>query len=243
MTENDKMQDHSSKQFDHELEQIRTLILKMGGEVEEQVLRAISLLDTDDDRILRRIEDKERDINAMEAQLEEACTQVIAKRQPAAVDLRMIVTVMKAIGDLERVGDKAVKIGRLAVERMHPHPLGGSLPKLVHLSGIALDMLRRALDAFARSDAKAAAEVLQLDGKVNDEFDAITRQLVTHMMEDPRTISRALDLMFIAKAIERVGDHAKNIGDYVIYMDRGMNVRHIEPDEVEQRLRDADASI
>ena len=159
---------------------------------------------------------------------------MIAKRQPTAIDLRMVVSVLKAISDIERVGDKARKIARLGIS-LAKQP-GNLNIELSHMAEIALRMLRLALDGFARLDVSQVTEAMRLDSQVNAEYQSIARQLITYMMEDPRTITRSLDILSIAKAVERIGDHATNIGEYVIYMVKGFNVRHASTAEIEARM-------
>jgi phosphate transport system protein len=171
------------------------------------------------------IEDDHR-VNAMEVGLDESCSHIIARRQPAAGDLRLVMAIIKTITDLERIGDEAEKIARMAklihgAERTHMPRL-----ELKHVAGLALSMLRKALDAFARLDVNAALQVVKQDRGVDDEFRSILRQLITFMMEDPRTITHSLEILFVAKAIERIGDHAKNMAEYVVYMVEGRDVRH-----------------
>jgi phosphate transport system protein len=221
------MTEHTSKQFDQELEAVRTSVLQMGGLVEEQIERAIDALGSGDMAALERVIETDHRVNAMEVELDEACSHIIARRQPAAGDLRLIIAVIKTITDLERIGDEAEKIARMArlihsAERMH-------MPKLEirHVATLAVRMLRNALDAFARLDSKAAQDVVVQDDAVDTEFRSILRQLITFMMEDPRTISRCLEVLFIAKALERIGDHSKNMAEYVIYMVEGRDVRHM----------------
>ncbi|MFZ2855443.1 MAG: phosphate signaling complex protein PhoU [Rhodocyclaceae bacterium] len=230
------MNEHTSKNFDLELESLRTRVLQMGGLAEQQVRRAMKGLAGGDIALLEAVIRDDSQVNQLEIELDSACSQVIAKRQPTAIDLRMIVTVLKSITDLERIGDKARKIARLG-SVLHKQN-ASSIPEveLGHIADLSLRMLRAALDAFARLDVKAATEVLHLDETVNAEYHALVRQLITYMMEDPRTISHSLDIMAIAKAIERVGDHAKNIAEYVIYMVKGLNVRHSSPGEIDQKI-------
>ncbi len=220
------MTEHTSKQFDNELEAVRTTVLQMGGLVEEQIERAIDALGSGDMGTLERVIETDHRVNAMEVELDEACSHIIARRQPAAGDLRLIIAVIKTITDLERIGDEAEKIARMArlihsAERMH-------MPKLElrHMAALSTRMLRSALDAFARLDSGAAQDVVVQDDAVDTEFRSILRQLITFMMEDPRTISRCLEVLFIAKALERIGDHSKNMAEYVVYMVEGRDVRH-----------------
>lgn len=221
------MSEHTSKQFDAELEAVRSRVLQMGGLVEDQIVKALDGLASGDMKVIEEVLAGDHKVNAMEVELDESCSHIIARRQPAAADLRLIIAVIKTITDLERIGDEAEKIARMAklihtAERMH-------LPRieLRHVGTLALAMLRRALDAFARLDSKAAAEVVSQDRLVDEEFRSILRQLITFMMEDPRTITRSLEILFISKALERIGDHSKNMAEYVVYMVEGRDVRHL----------------
>ncbi len=221
------MSEHTSKQFDAELEAVRSRVLQMGGLVEDQIVKALDGLASGDMKVIEEVLAGDHKVNTMEVDLDESCSHIIARRQPAAVDLRLIIAVIKTITDLERIGDEAEKIARMAklihtAERMH-------LPRieLRHVGTLALAMLRRALDAFARLDSKAAAEVVSQDRQVDEEFRSILRQLITFMMEDPRTITRSLEILFISKALERIGDHSKNMAEYVVYMVEGRDVRHL----------------
>jgi phosphate transport system protein len=224
------MSEHISKQFDAELEDVRTRVLQMGGMVEEQIRRAADTLVTGDMAEIAAVQENDHRVNAMEVDLDEACSHIIARRQPAAGDLRLLIAVIKTITDLERIGDEAEKIARMAklihdAERMH-------MPRIEirHVANLALAMLRKSLDAFARLDVKAAQEVVRQDDAVDSEFRSILRQLITFMMEDPRTISRCLEVLFVAKALERIGDHSKNMAEYVVYMVEGRDVRHMRSD-------------
>ena len=230
--------EHISRQFDAELESIRANVLQMGGLVESQIISAVqSLLESDVPLMTRVIEDDHR-VNALEVKIDEACSHVIARRQPTAGDLRMIMTVVKTITDLERIGDEAEKIARMATLLSQKSGLNPPrYQEIKHASDIALDMLRKSLDAFARLDIVLAAEVVRRDAQVDDEFRSIMRYLITFMMEDPRTISTALEILFVAKAIERMGDHAKNIAEYVIYMVKGRDVRHVTVDEIDREIQ------
>ena len=229
-------QDHIAKQFDTDLESIRTRVLLMGGIVERQIVKAMEGLAGGDLAEINRTVENDHQVNRLEVELDEACTQIIARRQPTAVDLRMIMMVVKTITDLERVGDEAKKIAKMAL-KMHEEGVSIS-PRidLQHIADSAVVMLRMALDAYARLDLNGAAEVVRRDKAVDNEFKGIMRQLITFMMEDPRTISRSIDLMFIAKSIERIGDHAKNICEYVVYMVNGRDVRHIGLEGIEREV-------
>lgn len=221
------MAEHISKQFDLELETIRTRVLQMGGLVEAQIVGAIDGLMSSDIAKLDKVIAEDALVNAMEVSLDEECQHIIARRQPAASDLRMVITVIKTITDLERIGDEAQKVARmgktiLLADRVHM-PRFREIQKMAE---VALAMLRRALDAFARLDVAGALDVARQDRKLDEEFDANFRQLVTFMMEDPRAISMSIDTIFMCKAIERIGDHAKNISEYVVYLVKGKDIRH-----------------
>ena len=230
------MAEHTSKQFDAELESVRSRVLHMGGLVEEQITRAMEALISGDMDLMERVIADDHRVNALEVDLDESCSHIIARRQPAAGDLRLLITVIKTITDLERIGDEEEKIARMAklihsAGRIH-------MPRmdLSNVADRALAMLRQSLDAFARLDVSEAMAVVRLDSAVDDQFRAIMRQLITFMMEDPRTITRSLEILFIAKAIERIGDHAKNMAEYVIYMAKGRDVRHVSIDEMEKEI-------
>lgn len=230
--------DHISRQFDAELEAIRANVLQMGGLVESQIKSAIESLLSGDTALMSRVIADDHRVNALEVKIDENCSQVIARRQPTAGDLRLIMAVVKTITDLERIGDEAEKIARMAKLLSQKSEL--VIPRyheIKHASEIALEMLRKSLDAFARLDVAMAAQVVRMDDQVDEEFRAIMRYLITFMMEDPRTISTSLEILFIAKAIERIGDHAKNMSEYVIYMVKGRDVRHITVDEIEREVQ------
>jgi phosphate transport system protein len=230
--------DHISKQFDAELESIRASVLQMGWLVENQIKNAIESLVSSDVALMNRVIEEDHRVNAMEVKIDEACSQMIARRQPTAGDLRLVMTVVKTITDLERIGDEAEKIARMAKMLSQKNVL--AIPRyheIKHASEIAVDMLRKALDAFARLDVVMAAQVVRQDDQVDEEFRGIMRYLITFMMEDPRTISTALEILFVAKAIERIGDHAQNMAEYVIYMVKGRDVRHITVDEIEREVQ------
>ena len=229
---------HTSKNFDIELENLRTRVLQMGGLAEEQVRKAVEGLYSGDIPLLEKVIRDDERVNQLEVEIDALCNQVIAKRQPTAIDLRMVVSVMKTISDIERVGDKARKIARLGISINSQSGGAAVNVELNHMSETALRMLRLSLDGFARLDLTLVTEAVRLDEQVNAEYRGIARQLITYMMEDPRTITRSLDVLTIAKAIERIGDHATNIAEYVVYMIKGLNVRHASIEEVEAQLKD-----
>ncbi len=219
--------DHTSKQFDADLEDIRSRVLQMGGLVESQIMAAIDGLSTGGEEIISRVIDTERRVNKNEKEIDDAIVHVVARRQPAASDLRLIMGVSKIVTDLERIGDEAEKIARMARQIYGRGAL--AIPRSIDVrqtGNKAAMMLRRVLDAMARLDAVEADKIIAEDKLIDTEFRAIMRQLITYMMEDPRTITTALDIVWTAKAIERVGDHAKNIAEQVIYIVHGTDVRH-----------------
>ena len=229
------MPEHTFKQFDTELEAVRARVLQMGGLVEEQIVRAMEALATGKTQLAARVVDDDHKVNGLEVTIDEECSTVIARHQPAAVDLRMLMMVVKTITDLERIGDEAAKIARMTqLIYEADRPFVPRTTEIRHMADIALAMLRNSLDAFARLDLTIAAKVVRQDDRVDDAFRAILRQLITFMMEDPRTISHAIEILFIAKAIERIGDHAKNMSEYVVYMVKGKDVRHTGPEGVER---------
>jgi phosphate transport system protein len=229
--------EHTSKQFDAELEAVRARVLQMGGLVEEQIKLALDALMAGDLKICEMVEKNDHQVNAMEVGIDEDVSTIIARRQPAAGDLRMLMTVVKTITDLERIGDEAAKIARMAKLIYSSDRLQQPrMAEIRRMSTIALAMLRKSLDAFARLDLAASADVVRQDRHVDDEFRGILRQLITFMMEDPRTISMSIEILFIAKAIERIGDHSKNISEYVIYMVKGKDVRHTTLEEIEREV-------
>ncbi|QZA81050.1 phosphate signaling complex protein PhoU [Deefgea piscis] len=229
------MSEHISKQFDADLEAIRSQVMGMAGLVEEQVRLAMQALASGDVAVINKVIEQETQVNQMHVKLDDMCVHMIARRQPAATDLRMVMTVIKSVEDLERIGDKAYRIckrakniyesGRLQVPRFHD---------LNHIADLALDMLSNALDSFARMDAVSASEVIRADAQLDQEYQALHRQLITVMMEDPRSITLILDILWIAKAIERIGDLGVNVAEHVIYLVKGQDVRHKTQEEVDR---------
>ena len=228
--------EHSSKQYDIELETLRSRVLEMGGLVESQILAAIDALMAGDLGALDAVVAEDHRVNAFEVNIDTDCSHLIARRQPAAGDLRLVLAVIKIVTDLERIGDEAQKIARMA--KLIHSAAREHMPRLdlSHVADRATAMLRQSLDAFARLDVSEAMRVVKQDQAVDEEFRAIMRQLITFMMEDPRTITRSLEILFIAKAVERIGDHAKNMAEYVVYMVKGRDVRHTAIEDVEKEL-------
>lgn len=229
------LSEHTSKQYDAELESIRAKVLEMGGLVEQQIVNALEALTRLDPHLAKEVMLTDAQVNQLEVQVDEECSRIIARRQPAASDLRMVMTILKTITDLERIGDEATKIARTAQrifdeDRMYK-PRFNEIKTMV---GLVSEMLRTALDGFARLDVSKTVDVARQDELVDEHFRAATRQLITYMLEDPRTITMSLEVLFVAKAVERIGDHAKNIAEYVVYMVKGIDVRHISMQEMER---------
>jgi phosphate transport system protein len=230
--------EHLSKQYDHELEALRARILHMGGMVEAQLQAAIASYERPDIKLADDAINADRNVNEEEVELDRVVVNMIVRRQPTAGDLRLIIGVARTVTELERIGDEATKIAR-AAKWLFDKQRSVRTPRLrdIHNSALAAArMLRGALDAFARLDAAAAAAIIEEDRGVDQQFQAILRQLITFMMEDPRTISPSLDAVWVAKAIERVGDHAKNIAEHVIFVAQGADVRHATPEEVARAI-------
>ncbi len=217
---------HISRKYDEALEDVRTSVLEMGGLVEEQITNALAALAEFDSEIGERVVRDDYKINRLEVQIDEECTRIIALHQPAASDLRLVIAIIKTITDLERMGDEAEKIGRTAVR------LGGNAPRRMRYAGVrnlgrhVQQMVHQALDAFARLDVEAAVDIAREDKTVDLEYAACMRELVTYMMEDPRRISEVLDMIWCARALERIADHAKNIGEYIVFLVKGKDIRH-----------------
>jgi len=231
---------HTHKQFDAEMEAIRSGVLAMGGLVETQLNRAIAALEDDDERGgIDQVGAAEREINQMQVTMDQQCSQIIAKRQPAAIDLRVVLTITKIVNELERIGDEVKKIAYKSAQSRGANQLDHVRRfDVVHAAEHAREMLQLSLDAFARLDVEAAAEVVGRDEEIDAAFSAILRQLISYMMEDPRTITAALEIVFIAKSIERVGDHAKNIAEAVVQVVKGIDVRHASAEQIRAEVAD-----
>jgi phosphate transport system protein len=234
---NDK---HISSQFDAELSSVSAQVLEMGGMVEAQVSQAIYALVNLSAKTAHQVMQQEARVNRMEVEIDGDLSAIIARRQPTARDLRLLIAVSKSIANLERVGDEATRIARVVL-RLADNGVSSRLRlplgDLQFEAELATAQLRKALDAFARLDTTQALEVLKQDDQIDQEFDGLLRKLITYMMEDPRTISASLDLVFVAKAIERVGDHAKNLAEAIIYVVKGTDVRHSPMDFVEDAIK------
>jgi phosphate transport system protein len=232
--------EHTSKQFDTELETVRLRVLQMGGLVEEQIANAIEALVNRRLELADEVIANDLQVNAMEVEIDESCSHIIVRRQPTAVDLRLIMTVIKTITDLERIGNEAEKIAQMAKLIYQADRL--STPRfkeIKQMSSIVLHMLRQSLDGFARLDLNVAVQVPRQDIEVDEAYRLCMRHLITYMMEDPRTISTSIEVLFAAKAIERIGDHAKNMSEYVVYMVKGKDVRHTSFEAIEREVASA----
>jgi phosphate transport system protein len=229
---------HLSSQFDSELNSVSSRVMELGGLVESQIRNAIYALSNFSTEVANQVIETEDSVDTMEVQIDHELSSIIARRQPTARDLRLLIAISKATANLERVGDEAEKIARM-VKSIISSGAARSLPssELRMSAEKASDMLRKALDSFARLDVQAAVAVLKEDDVIDREFDGFVRKLVTYMIEDPRTISACLDLLFLAKAIERIGDHAKNIAELIIYIVKGTDVRHTSIEQIESAVK------
>lgn len=234
-TEERTLEGHTVKRYDQDLAHLRKVVLEMGGLVEEQIDRAVQALMDGDVGSAREVVERDHMVNGLDVKANEECTRLIALRAPVAGDLRLLMSLSKTVTDLERIGDEAEKIARMAIhifEQESNTPNHGLLRDIWSMSRLASDMLSGALDALARVDAEKAVEVARIDADLDDEFKSSLRRLITYMMEDPRTIGHAIDILFVIKALERIGDHSKNITEYVIYLVKGKDVRHTSPSHV-----------
>jgi len=229
---------HLSSQFDSELSTVSSRVMEMGGLVESQIRTAVYALAQFSVESADQVFELETRVNAMEVDIDRELSSIIARRQPTARDLRLLIAISKTTANLERAGDEAEKIARM-VKSIISSGAARALPasELRVAADLASGLLRKALDAFARLDVNMAVSILKEDDAIDREFDGFVRKLITYMMEDPRTISPSLDLLFLAKAIERIGDHAKNIAEFIIYVVKGADVRHSSMDAIESVVR------
>jgi phosphate transport system protein len=234
--ESERFSDHISRKFNEELERLRSEVLRMGGLVEQHLDTAVEAITAGDSEMGLRIAAEDYKINRMEVAIDEDCTRILATRSPTAGDLRLIMSVIKTITDLERIGDEARKIAMLAAHLAHEQRHHEQYQELELLAQHVQEMVHDALDAFSRLDAEDALKVVEEDKLVDEQYDMITRQCITLMMEDPRTIRRFLDVTWVARALERIGDHAKNISEYVIYLVHGRDIRHLGISKVKQEM-------
>ena len=228
---------HILSRYNDDLERVRSNVLQMGGLVEEQLKLAVEALVEGDSRLGEQVAHGDVKVNAMEVAIDDDCSRILATRSPAASDLRLIVAVIKTITDLERIGDEAEKIGYIASRLAAVERPADRYREIKHLGRSVGDSVHEALDASARLDAQAAVNITKKDRLVDEEYEAIQRQVITFMMEDPRTIRRALDVLWVARALERIGDHAKNVCEYVVYMVYGKDIRHLSEEDVEKHVQ------
>ncbi len=227
---------HISRKYNEELEQIRRKVLAMGGLVEEQCRHALEALVDGDADLAEAVAASDHRVNRLEVDINADCTDILARRQPAASDLRMLVAIIRMTADLERIGDEAAKIGRIAATLADGHDRQSYTAEPLHLGQSVVEMLRGALDAFARLDVAAAIRVAARDPEIDREFESITRLLITHMMEQPRGVKTLLQVNWCARAFERIGDHAVNLCEEVVYLVKGSDVRHLGQQEIERRF-------
>ena len=237
-TKTDLLSHHISQQFNTELEDLRNNLLSMGGQVEKQVSDAIEALINADSEAAMAVCEKDTGINYMELSIDEECSRIIARRQPAASDLRLVLACIKASTDLERIGDEAAKIARFAISLSEQGEAPKGYIETRHIGNHVRQMVQDALNAFARFDADLALIVAKEDKSVDREYKSATRELVTYMMEDPRSITRVLNIMWVLRSLERIGDHARNIAEYVIYLVKGKDVRHIGIERIQEEVFD-----
>ncbi|MGY0218464.1 phosphate signaling complex protein PhoU [Endozoicomonadaceae bacterium StTr2] len=234
----DHISHHISQQFNNDLEELRSQLLGMGGEVEKQVADAIHALIEADSELAQDVRERDSRINRMEVSVDDECARILARRQPAASDLRLVIACSKAATDLERIGDEASKIGRFTINLCEQGDSTHGYIEVRHISGHVRKMVQDALNAFARFDAELALQVAKEDKSVDREYKSAMRELVTYMMEDPRSISRVLNIMWVLRSLERVGDHARNIAEYVIYLVKGTDVRHLGLKRMQEEVFD-----
>ncbi|GHE21192.1 phosphate signaling complex protein PhoU [Halomonas urumqiensis] len=226
---------HISRQFNQELEELKTHLMAMGGLVEKQVQDAVAALLDADSSLAQRVVDNDRAVNDMQIKIDEECTRVLARRQPAASDLRLVLAVIRAASDLERIGDEASKIARNAIDLINADNGSRGFVEVRMISEHVRRMVRDALTSFARFDTELALQLVHEDDEVDNEYRTAMRSLMTFMMEDARSISSILNVMWILRALERIGDHANNLAEYVIYLVKGLDIRHSDPDELDEQ--------
>jgi phosphate transport system protein len=222
---------HISRQFNEELEDIRNKVLQMGGIVEEQLGRAVKALVEGDTKLAKQVVTDDYRVNALEVEIDEECTRIVARRQPAASDLRLVMAVIKTITDLERIGDEAKRVARMVEEELNGAMAEDVRHELEHMGNLVREMLRMILDAFARLDVESAVRVVKADNRVDVKYVSITRQLMTYMAQDPKSIPRVLNILWAARAMERMGDRCGNIAEYIFYLVHGRDIRHTELDD------------
>lgn len=235
--DNSKIGQHISGQFNKELEDVRNKVLTMGGLVEQQIELAVTAFATGDLEMAELVIKQDNQVDALEMAIDQECMQILALRQPAAFDLRLLITVIKVINELERVGDMAERIAEMAIQLSNADNKRDQYYELEHMAELVQEMLHGALDVFARMNIEDVTTITGLDENVDREYGSIIRQLITRMMEDPRNITRMLDVLWIARSLERIGDHACNICEHLVYMVKGEDVRHLTQEELEKKMK------
>lgn len=229
---------HISQQFNDDLEKLRTSLLEMGGLVERQIVDAVKAIENADATLAEEVMAREDKVDKYEVKLDKNCILVLARRQPAASDLRLVMTVTKVIRDLERMGDEANKIAKMAIALNEQDNIQRGYHEVRHIGANVISIVNVALDAFARFDVQAAIKVVRDDKDIDREYTSSIREMITFMMEDPRSITHVMNIMWALRALERIGDHARNIAEHVIYLVHGTDVRHNSPKEIEKKLAD-----
>jgi phosphate transport system protein len=230
---------HISSRYNEDLERLRSSVMEMGGLVERQLIEAVGGITEPDSRVMIRVAQEELRVNQLERSIDEDCSRILATRGPTASDLRLIIAILKTITDLERIGDEGEKIAAISVRLGMRERPNNRYRELRNLGELVIRMVHDTLDAFARLDTGLALEVVRRDRTVDEEYESIHRQSITFMLEDPRSIRRTLDIMWVVRALERIGDHAKNICEYVVYLVHGKDVRHTRIEDIEQALQSA----
>jgi len=228
---------HISQQFNEELEDVRSKVLQMGGVVEEQLEKAVRALTTGDAQLAAGVQANDYRINALEVEIDEETTRIVARRQPAASDLRLVMAVIKTITDLERIGDEAKRVAKMVKDELSGALSEDIRNELEHMGDLAREMLRTILDAFARTDVETAVQVVEMDQRVDAKYVSITRQLMTYMAQDPTMIPGILDILWAARALERIGDRCENIAEYIFYLVKGRDVRHLSKEDELREMR------
>jgi phosphate transport system protein len=228
---------HISSRYNEDLERLRSSVMEMGSLVERQLIEAVGGITEPDSRVMIRVAQEELRVNQLERSIDEDCSRILATRGPTASDLRLIIAILKTITDLERIGDEGEKIAAISVRLGMRERPNNRYRELRNLGELVIGMVHDTLDSFARLDTALALEVVRRDRTVDEEYESIHRQSITFMLEDPRSIRRTLDIMWVVRALERIGDHAKNICEYVVYLVHGKDVRHTRIEDIEQALQ------
>jgi phosphate transport system protein len=231
MMDNLNLGQHISQQYNEELEDVRNKVLLMGGVVEGQLAKAINALVEGDTVLAAEVVADDYRVNALEVEIDEECTRIVARRQPAASDLRLVMAVIKTITDLERIGDEAKRVARMVQDELNGTMTSDIRNELEHMGALVQEMLRMVLDSFARSDVKSAVKTARFDNKVDVKYVSITRQLMTYMAQDPKSIPQILNILWAARAMERMGDRCENIAEYIFYLVHGRSIRHTAKDK------------